>query len=116
MKCFKCASVLDERATFCSNCSYRIGTEEEDEDLKYLSEKERNELRVLDDPNVKYLTMGLFSLIFGSKIGRNKSRMRVVKLRTKMRMIKKGLDPKKNAKEYKKIQTEESDRFNKRVE
>lgn len=117
MKCYKCRSIVSEKATFCSNCGYKIGSKEiEEEDFKYLSEKERNELKVLDDPNIEHLVspFGFIPLIFGSKIGKSNNKKRVVELRTKMRMNKMGLDLKKNKEEYKKIKIEEEKRFDER--
>lgn len=115
MKCYKCASIVNVKATFCSNCGYKIGSKEMEEDFKYLSEKERNELLFMDDPNVKYSSPsgGIWLVIFGSKSSKH-SKKRVVELRTKMRMEKLGFNKRDNAKEYKAIKEEEEKRFNER--
>ena len=82
-----------------------------------LTEKERKELELLDNPNVQFLSPafgGPLLALFG-KYG-NRRKARVVQLRTKMRMGKLGLDPKKDHQKYSQIIAQEEDRFDKRFE
>ena len=83
-----------------------------------LSDKEIEELKMLDDPNVKFLSASSAPIVAffvgsggNSLFGRKK---RVVKLRMKIRMNELGLDSKKNWQECYKIEEEEGKRFDER--
>ncbi len=77
-----------------------------------LTENEKKELALLDNPQVEYLSSswgGIFSNVFGSS-----RKDKVVKLRTKMRMGELGLDKNKNLEKYNEILKEERVRFDDR--
>jgi len=79
-----------------------------------LTDKERQELEYLDNPEVDLSAppVGLLGfMISGSK---NKRKERVVNLRTKLRMSEAGLDENKNWREYYNIRGEEEKRFDER--
>jgi len=82
-----------------------------------LSEKEKRELEILDNPNIKYLTPsgGFFSIILDSLFHSSSRRKeRVVYLRTKIRINELGIDIKKERQRYYEIREEEQKRFDER--
>lgn len=83
-----------------------------------LSKREEEELKVLEDPNVEYLSSSfgpIFSWLFGIKSQLKSRKKRVVELRSKIRMEGSNLDPKKDQQKYKEIQREEDQRFDRIV-
>ena len=86
-------------------------------DKNQLTEKERKELELLDNPQI--MSMGsatLWGNIFGSNPLNNKSKRkeRVSELRTKNRMLELKLDPNKDWQKYYEIRKEEEKRFDER--
>lgn len=82
-----------------------------------LSEKEKKELEILDNPDIKYLTpaSGVVPIILDSFFNSlSKRKGRVVDLRTKMRINELGIDPDKDWQRYYKIREEEEKRFDER--
>jgi hypothetical protein len=78
-----------------------------------LTEKEKKELELLDNPDVQFLPSGwgaAFSNLFGGG-GMKTRKQRVVELRTKIRMEENRLDKKRDRKEYNRIQEEEENNF-----
>lgn len=82
-----------------------------------LSEEEKKELEILDNPDIEYLSPSggivsiVFDLFFNSS---SKRKEKVVNLRTKMRMSELGIDPSKEWQQYYKIREEEEKRFDER--
>jgi len=82
-----------------------------------LSEKEKEELAELDNPEVKSLSSAwnpVFSIFTDSISDLRKRKKRVVKLRTKMRLEELGLDADRDYQMYYQICGEEEKRFDKR--
>ena len=82
-----------------------------------LSEKEKKELEILDNPDMKYLSPsgGIAPIIldsFFNSLSRRKEK--VVDLRTKIRISELGIDPDKDWQQYYKIREEEEKRFDER--
>jgi hypothetical protein len=84
--------------------------------MQGLTEKERKELEILDNPKIEFLSSpisaGPLVKIFG-KHGKNR-KDKVVELRTKMRIKELGIDPDRNWQRYYQIRREEEERFDKR--
>ncbi|MEK7071983.1 MAG: hypothetical protein AAB849_01965 [Patescibacteria group bacterium] len=79
-----------------------------------LSEKEKKELEMLDNPQIEYTvpsTAGIFSFLFNRSSNRKD---RAVELRTKMRMDELGLDPQIEHGRYYEIRAEEEKLFDER--
>ncbi len=87
-----------------------------EEDLKYLSEKERNELLAIDDPRITYSApvTAWFLTFFFNKREKKHNQKRIIELRTKMQLAKLGIDPKNNKEEAIKIKEEEIRKFDAR--
>lgn len=82
-----------------------------------LSEKEKKELEILDNPEVKDFTSAFnpFTSFLTSKLSNlAKRKERVAELRTKMRLEEAGLDADKDYQMYYKIRAEEENRFDER--
>lgn len=117
MFCKNCGKKLNETASFCSGCGSKIDNknlEVANEDiLKYLTKEEQTELNVLDDTRITSLSSSwnpLASSLFGSKISKA-HRKRIINLRTKARMKKRGLEESKDKEEISKIREEEEKRI-----
>ena len=83
-----------------------------------LTDKEKQELEMLDNPAVQFMSSasgfgGVISSLFGKTSTQNRKE-RVVKLRTKMKMEELGLDEKTDWQKYYQIEKEEIERFDKR--
>lgn len=79
-----------------------------------LTEKEKKELEILDNPNVEFLSPSYGPIIATFLYSKNKRKERVIELRTKKRMEELGLHPKKDWQKYYKIRKEEEERFDKK--
>ncbi|OGF27091.1 hypothetical protein A2303_03265 [Candidatus Falkowbacteria bacterium RIFOXYB2_FULL_47_14] len=81
--------------------------------MDQLNDKEKKELELLDNPEVKYLTpsTGIVPYLLTD---RNRRKDRVVELRTKQKMAEEGLDENKDWQKYYKIKSAEEKRFDER--
>ena len=82
-----------------------------------LSEREKKELEILDNPDIGYLSPsgGVVPIVLDSFFNSlSKRKERVVDLRTKMRINELGIDPDKDWQRYYKIREEEEKRFDER--
>ena len=81
-----------------------------------LTEKEKKELEMLDNPDIEYFSPasgGLFSSLINSNLAGNRKE-RVVELRIKIRMEEAGLNENEDWQKYHEIQNEEENRFDER--
>ena len=80
-----------------------------------LTEEEKKELEVLDNPNIEYLGSP-YSPFVTSFFNKKKRKKRIVKLRVKERLHELLIDPDVSYQKYYKILEEEEERFDKRFE
>lgn len=81
-----------------------------------LTEKEREMLEELDNPEVVFTGISLVGSLFSSRGGLNARKRKVVKLRMKMRAEELGIDPKKDWQKMIQLENEEEARFDKRFD
>jgi len=73
--------------------------------ISSITEKDRKELEMLDNPGVEFFSSsigGMFSNLFGSSNLKDR-KMKVIYLRTKIRMKELGLDKEKDSQKYQEI-------------
>ena len=83
-----------------------------------LTEKERKELEVLDNPDVEWLIPpigGIFLILSRGSYIKNRKK-RVVNLRTKIRIEEEELDKNRDSQRYYEIRSEEEKRFDERFQ
>lgn len=82
-----------------------------------LTEKEKEELEVLENPNVQYFYSPagtILSWLFGKKSELKYRKKRIVELRTKMRTEELNFDPMKDREKYEEIKKKEEHRFDRK--
>lgn len=79
-----------------------------------LTDKEKKELEILDNPEIEFLPPTMGAVIHIAMTNMDKRKERVVNLRTRQKMFEQGLDEDKDWQKYYKIKKEEEERFDKR--